>query len=98
MPVVDEVVRALRTVLDPEIGINVVDLGLVYGLAIHDRDVEVHLAVTTPTCPLSEYLADTATRAITGLVPGVGRVRVVIVDEPPWAPEMMAEAARRQLA
>jgi metal-sulfur cluster biosynthetic enzyme len=96
MPAVDAVVAALRTVLDPEIGIDVVALGLVYDLAIHDGDVALRLGVTAPTCPLSGYLADAAQRAI-ARVPGVGRVTVTIADAPPWDPVMMSDEARRLL-
>jgi metal-sulfur cluster biosynthetic enzyme len=95
---VDEAVRALRLVIDPEIGINVVDLGLVYGIEVEPDSVHVRMAMTSPTCPLSEYLVDTAQRSIAGALPDVGRVFVSLVDEPPWGPEMMSVEARQLLA
>ncbi len=95
---VDEVVEALRLVIDPEIGVNVVDLGLVYGIALEPGSVHVQLAMTSPTCPLSSYLVDTASRTIAHRVPDVGRVFVSIVDEPAWEPEMMSDEARALLA
>jgi metal-sulfur cluster biosynthetic enzyme len=98
MGTVDQVVRALHAVIDPEIGVNVVDLGLVYGITVGEDDVEVLLAMTSPTCPLSEYLVEAAERTIAERVPGVRRVAVAIVAAPPWAPEMMSDEARRLLA
>jgi len=97
MPTVEEVLYALRYVLDPEIGINVVDLGLLYGLEIHDGDVKVELSMTTPTCPLSEYLVDAAERAIARYVPTATTITVDVVLEPAWAPEMISDYARRML-
>lgn len=97
MATIDEVVDALRLVIDPEIGVNVVDLGLVYGIDLERDAVHVRLAMTSPTCPLSGYLVDTANRTIAHRLPDVGRVFVTLVDEPPWGPEMMSEEARRLL-
>jgi metal-sulfur cluster biosynthetic enzyme len=97
MPTVEDVVRALHAVIDPEIGLDVVELGLVYGIDLEPGAVHVRLAMTSPTCPLSEYLLDAARRAIARL-PAVDRVLVSIADEPAWAPEMMSDEARRRLA
>lgn len=96
MTTVDEVVRALRDVLDPEVGIDVVELGLVYGITIEGAEVRVRLGMTAPTCPLAEHLAVSAERAIALGVPGV-RAVVEIARDPAWTPEMMAPAARRRL-
>ncbi|MCC6850595.1 MAG: metal-sulfur cluster assembly factor [Deltaproteobacteria bacterium] len=98
MATIDEVTRALRLVIDPEVGINVVDLGLIYGIDLEPDTVNVRLAMTSPTCPLSGYLVDTASRSIARQVSDVGRVFVTLVDDPPWGPEMMSEEARRLLA
>lgn len=95
---IDEVVDALRMVIDPEIGVNVVDLGLVYGIELESDAVHVQLAMTSPTCPLSGYLVDSASRSIAERMPDVGRVFVALVDEPPWGPEMMSDEARAFLA
>jgi metal-sulfur cluster biosynthetic enzyme len=93
----DEILQALQCVIDPEIGVNVVDLGLVYDLAIQGGDVRVLLGITSPTCPLSEYLVETAERTIASRAPGVSSVAVEITLDPPWAPEMMSDDARRLL-
>jgi metal-sulfur cluster biosynthetic enzyme len=96
MATVEQVVRALRGVLDPEVGIDVVELGLVYGLAIDGAEVRVRLAMTAPTCPLAEHLAASAERAIALDVPGA-RAAVEIATDPPWTPAMMSAEARRRL-
>ena len=96
MATVDEVVRALHDVLDPEIGINVVDLGLVYGIVIAGTEVRVRLGVTAPTCPLAEHLAATAEQAIADRIPGT-RAVVEIRQDPPWGPSMMSPDARHLL-
>jgi len=90
----DEVWEALRTVDDPEVGVNVVDLGLVYGVEIRGGDVSVRLTMTSPACPLGDVIVGNAEAAIRGAAPGAGRIDVALVWEPPWTPERMSEAAR----
>ncbi|HET7379805.1 MAG TPA: iron-sulfur cluster assembly protein [Gaiellales bacterium] len=96
-PLTERVREALRQVIDPEIGVNIVDLGLVYRIEVLDGDVRVDLTMTTPACPLHEYLATTATEAIRRAVPDVGEVGVMLVWDPPWHPDMMSAEARHQL-
>jgi metal-sulfur cluster biosynthetic enzyme len=96
-PTSNDILDALRAVIDPEIGMNVVDLGLVYEAAVRDGDVHVALTMTTPTCPLGESICDEAERAIRQSVPGVKSVSVDLVREPPWQPSMMSTAARERL-
>lgn len=88
--------EALRGVLDPEIGIDVVALGLVQTIAIEAGDVRVEMGVTSPTCPMGPHLAETAAAAIRAL-PGVSGAEVVIVHDPPWTPDRLSEEARRTL-
>ena len=92
-----DILNALREVLDPELGVNVVDLGLVYSTEVSGRDVRVVMTMTTPACPLHSYLREAAIEAIRGLVPEAGQVSVEIVWEPKWNPMMMSQAAKRQL-
>jgi len=92
----DEIRAALREVLDPEVGINVVDLGLVYGIQVDDGDVHVALTMTSAACPLGAHLQDQAVAAIRRRDPAV-RVTVDLVWDPPWSPERMSAAARRSL-
>jgi metal-sulfur cluster biosynthetic enzyme len=93
----DQVREALRLVIDPELGVNVVDLGLVYDISIADGSVRVSMTMTTPACPLGESLAEQAEAAIRENVPGVESASVDLVWEPPWRPSMMSDAARSRL-
>lgn len=91
------VTDALRDVLDPELGINVVDLGLVYGVTIEGDRVEVVLTMTSPACPLGGQLRSEAAAAVRRAAPAARHVDVRIVLDPPWHPGLMSAAARRQL-
>ena len=83
--------------IDPEVGMNIVDLGLVYGLDLEGHDLTVRLTMTTPACPLSEYLGDLATRAIRAAHPDLTSVSIAWVWDPPWTPARMSADARREL-
>lgn len=89
--------EALRTVTDPEIGINIVDLGLVYGVDVRGNDVHIELTMTTQACPLHEYIAEGARAAVRQAVPEAGVVDVEMVWDPPWDPAMMSAEAKRQM-
>src|SRR5438105_136961 len=88
---------ALRTIYDPEIPVNIVDLGLIYGvesfpLPDGERRVEVHMTLTAPGCGMGEVLKQDVERKV-GNLPGVDEVNVEVVFDPPWGPNMMSEAA-----
>jgi metal-sulfur cluster biosynthetic enzyme len=85
---------ALRTVSDPEVGENVVDLGLVYRVACGPARVEVDMTMTSPACPMAGSIAEEAEQAVRNACPGASEVRVEIVYDPPWTPERMSESAR----
>jgi len=89
--------EALRQVLDPEIGVNIVDLGLVYRIEVDGARVRIAMTMTSPACPLAAYLKDLVTAAIRDRVPDVADVDIVVEWEPPWDPDMMSDEARRQL-
>jgi metal-sulfur cluster biosynthetic enzyme len=91
------VLDALGDVLDPEIGIDVVSLGLVYGVEIEGDLVRVALTMTSAACPLGPHLVEQAEAAIRARVPEAAAVRVDLVLDPPWTPERMTPEARRQL-
>jgi metal-sulfur cluster biosynthetic enzyme len=94
----DDLVRdALRQVIDPELGENLVDLGLIYGITIEDSSVVVDLTLTTPGCPLHASLHAAAERAIRLMVPGVERVLINLVWEPRWTPDRINPDAKRRL-
>ena len=88
---------ALREVIDPELGVNIVDLGLVYGVDVDERSVRITMTMTSPACPLRDYLQDLVESAVTARVPDAQNVVVEIVTDPPWTEDLMSEAARRQL-
>lgn len=92
-----EIRDALRGVIDPELGVNIVDLGLVYGVEIDGPRVVVAMTMTTPACPLGDYLRDLVESGVKQRVPDVERVDVELVWDPPWTPDMMSDTARRQL-
>jgi metal-sulfur cluster biosynthetic enzyme len=88
--------QVLYEVIDPELGVNIVDLGLLYGVEVADRVARIRMTLTTPGCPLSGYMDDEIHRVLGGL-PGVDDVDLDIVWDPPWSPDMMSEGAKRQL-
>jgi metal-sulfur cluster biosynthetic enzyme len=93
----DDVMEKLKEVVDPEIGLNIVDLGLIYEVAIgQDNSVNIKMTLTTPGCPMHDSMALWAQRAVETL-PKVGPVEVKIVWEPTWNPSMMSEEAKRYL-
>ena len=91
------VLNALRQVVDPELGINIVDLGLVYGTEVRDSDIRVRMTMTTPACPMEELITGLAHSAILAELPNVRTVEIELVWDPPWRPEMMSGEAKRQL-
>lgn len=92
----DPVLRALHAVIDPELGIDVVELGLVYGLTVRGSSVEIDLTMTTAACPLGEQIALEARERVAA-VPGVTDVAVRLVWDPPWTPDRMTASAREAL-
>jgi metal-sulfur cluster biosynthetic enzyme len=96
-PSEDEVLEALKSVIDPELGINIVDLGLVYEVGIaEDGDVDIQYTLTTMGCPIGPLIEDQM-RAFLAPVPGIGDVRPEMVLRPAWTPEMMSEEAKAAL-
>ena len=87
--------EALCSVDDPEVGMNIVDLGLVYRIDIAPDRVRVELTMTTPACPMGELITDNARRAVSAAVPEGVAVDVALVWEPPWTPDMMSDSARQ---
>lgn len=92
-----QAVEAIRTCFDPEIPVNIYDLGLVYGVTVNEvGQVHVRMTLTSPHCPAAQSLPrDVETRV--KLVPGVTGVTVEVVWTPPWNPSLMSEAARLEL-
>jgi metal-sulfur cluster biosynthetic enzyme len=92
--------QQLKTVRDPEIPVNIVDLGLIYAAAAVPVDggkrVEVRMSLTAPGCTMSDVIKAEVERKLTAL-PEVSEVKVDVVFDPPWSPDMMSEAAKLQL-
>lgn len=93
----EDIVNALKTVSDPEIPINIYDMGFVYDIRQQeDGDVEIDMTLTAPTCPVAGILPQQAAEAVAALC-GVGRVTVKVVWEPAWTPDKMSEEAKAVL-
>ena len=92
-------VEALRTVFDPEIPVNIYELGLIYHIKADEEaaTVKVWMTLTSPMCPVAESMPGMVERAVRMSVPGAREVDVEIVWEPTWNPDMMTEAARLEL-
>lgn len=88
--------EALRGVLDPELGINIIDLGLVYGLQIDDQRVRVAMTMTTPACPLGDLIRSRAQAALEPVFPG-REIEIDLVWQPPWTTDRMSPAAKQML-
>ncbi|HLG62355.1 MAG TPA: metal-sulfur cluster assembly factor [Ktedonosporobacter sp.] len=89
--------QALYQVYDPELGVNIVDLGLVYGIAVNTEGfVSLTMTLTTPGCPMHEALGDGVGAALQG-IPGLTGGEIALVWEPRWTPDMLSEEGRRQL-
>ena len=93
----EAVVDALKEIYDPEIPVNIYDLGLIYGVEVaEEADVKVTMTLTTPNCPVAESMpAEVELRA--GAVPGVRDAEVVLTFDPPWDPAKMSDEARLEL-
>lgn len=95
LPAEETIREALCSVDDPEVGMNIVDLGLVYGIHIEPDRVRVELTMTTPACPLGDLITENARRAVAAVLPQDTAVEVALVWEPPWTPDLMSESARQ---
>lgn len=88
---------ALRDVIDPEIGMNIVDLGLVYGVKVEAERVRVDMTMTSPACPMGDMLLDEVEAALKRVLPEGWAFEIELVWEPSWSPALMSETAREQL-
>lgn len=93
----NDILVALRDVLDPELGINIVDLGLIYRAEWTREGIVVEMTMTTPTCPIGEMITDEAEIALRRRFPEAASIRVHLQWDPPWTPELMTDNGRRSL-
>lgn len=84
----------LGKVIDPEVGMNIVELGLVYGIHVSAEGVHVQLTMTSAACPMTEMIVDDAYERLIAALPAETAVEVELVWEPPWTPQRMSQAAR----
>lgn len=89
----EQIIDKLRECLDPELGVNIVDLGLVYGVIIEGNRVNVLMTLTTPGCPLDSYFTRDITTRLKALK-GVSDVSVELTFEPPWNPSKMSDQSK----
>ena len=92
----EDVIAALKDIYDPEIPVNIYDLGLIYGVEVDEGHVHVNMTLTTPHCPVAETMPVEVELRV-GSVPGVGVVEVNLVWDPPWDPGKMTDEARLEL-
>ncbi|MCH2519380.1 MAG: metal-sulfur cluster assembly factor [Dehalococcoidia bacterium] len=92
----EAIYESLKTVFDPEIPVNVVDLGLIYDVQVTKGDVYVQMTLTFPGCGMGPFIAQQAEWAIQD-IEGVEDVEIELVFDPPWSPDLISEEARSQL-
>ncbi len=92
----DQIMESLHYIIDPEIGINIVDLGLIYNLDISSEKIIVTMTLTTPGCPMHSSMAEGVENAIRHLDDKV-RIEVNLVWKPKWTPDMMTDYAKERL-
>lgn len=92
----ETILEALRTVKDPELNVNIVDLGLIYTIQTHDDLVDVEMTLTTPACPAGPEILRNAVAAVEKME-GVSKANVKLVMSPPWSQDRMSDAARDEL-
>jgi metal-sulfur cluster biosynthetic enzyme len=91
LPAID---RALRRVVDPEVAMNIVDVGLVYLVRVRQDEVQVNVTMTSPACPVSDAIVSDIENELDRELPPQWRIRVRIVWEPPWTSDRMSESAK----
>ncbi|MCL4449809.1 MAG: metal-sulfur cluster assembly factor [Candidatus Thermoplasmatota archaeon] len=92
----EDVIKVLKTVNDPEIGIDVVDLGLVYDIKVDNDAVMIKMTMTAPSCPLTDWILFDAQKKVEGM-DGVSKCDIELVWDPPWTPDMISDEARKIL-
>jgi metal-sulfur cluster biosynthetic enzyme len=92
----EKVWEALKGVLDPEIQLSIVDLGMIYDIQVDSGDVHVKMTLTAPGCPLSRFIVQQAETTVSG-VKGVKKTKVELVWDPPWTPDRITPEGRKAL-
>jgi len=90
----EPVARALRRVVDPEVAMDILDVGLVYGVRVRGRDLEVDVTMTSPACPVADVIVTDIENELDRELPPDMRIRVGLVWEPPWTSDRMSDSAK----
>jgi metal-sulfur cluster biosynthetic enzyme len=94
LPDADAIRAILRQVIDPEVGVNIVDLGLVYRIEVGADEIHIEMTMTSPACPMGDMILDDIDAALDAAIPPEVQLRLDLVWDPPWTPEMMTPEAR----
>ena len=96
MEIKEKIINEIRKIYDPELPVNIYDLGLIYAVKVNDDKVEIKMTLTTPNCPVAESLPKEVKEAAMQ-VDGINNVDLQLVWDPPWTKEMMSDAAKLEL-
>jgi metal-sulfur cluster biosynthetic enzyme len=92
----EEILEKLKQVFDPELGVNIVDLGLIYAIEWCEGHLTIRMTLTTPGCPMHDTIVGGVHRVLEG-TPTINDLKVDVVWEPQWSPELMSDAAKEQM-
>lgn len=92
----ERIVEVLKTVFDPEIPVNIYDLGLVYKIDLEGTEVNIDMTFTAPSCPMADFILDDVRQKVEGIT-GITKANVNLVYEPEWSKDMMSEEAKLDL-
>ncbi|MEM2955041.1 MAG: iron-sulfur cluster assembly protein, partial [Candidatus Nanoarchaeia archaeon] len=90
----NDILKVLKNVVDPEIGLNIVDLGFIYGIDIKDNKIKIRMTLTNPSCPMHSMFVHEVEDALKAVFDNV-KVEVELVFDPPWSPERMSKDAKK---
>jgi len=94
-PLIKSIISALEECIDPELGVNIVDLGFIYGIKINRNDITIQITLSSPMCPLAGMITDDIDKKVSA-VKGVKDVSVELIWDPPWSMEMFSETFKKQ--
>ena len=93
----EKIIEQLRNVYDPEIPVNIYELGLIYGLSMNDSNsVDIQMTLTAPGCPVAPMIVEDVETKV-GAIPGIEQVNVILVWDPPWNEDMMTDEAKLEV-
>ena len=95
-PTILEISQLLESVIDPEAGINIVAMGLIYDIRIEPDGVHVQMTMTSPLCPVGDLLIEEITACLRQRIPLPSQINVDLTFEPPWSPDMMSAEAKKE--